>query len=135
MYFLGNNNMNRHHHQSGMSVIGMLVIGIMVGFFAMCAIRMVPPYMEYLTVKEVVTKVATEKAAGDVTIPNIRRRIANLFNTNQVYALSPRDVKVYRKEGKTYIDASYEVRVPVAGKIGAIMNFDDLKFVVGKPAS
>ena len=125
--------MNVRHRQSGMSYIGMLLIGIMVGFFVMCALRMVPPYMEYLTVKEVVTKVATEHAAGDVTIPDIRRRIANLFNTNQVYALSPRDVKVYRKDGKTYIDANYEVRTPVAGRIDAIMSFDDLKLLVGKP--
>ena len=125
--------MNVRHRQSGMSYIGMLIIGIMVGFFAMCAIRMVPPYMEYLTVKEVVTKIATEQAAGDVSIPDIRRRIANLFNTSQIYALSPRDVKVYRKDGKTYIDASYEVRTPVAGRIDSIMSFDDLKLVVGKP--
>ena len=117
-----------------MSVIGMLSIGIMVGFFAMCAIRMVPPYLEYLTVKEIITKVATEKAAGDVTIPDLRRRIDNMFNTNQIYAITSREVKVYRKDGKTYIDASYEVRIPIAGRIDSIMNFDDLKFVVGMPA-
>jgi hypothetical protein len=126
--------MNMRHRQSGMSVIGMLIIGIMVGFFAMCAIRMVPPYLEYLSVKEIITKVATEKVAGDVTIPDLRRRIDNLFNTNQIYALAPRDVKVYRKDGKTYIDASYEVRTPVAGRVDSIMNFDDLKFLVGIPA-
>ena len=117
-----------------MSVIGMLTIGIMVGFFLMCAIRMVPPYLEYLSVKEIITKVATEKAAGDVNIPDLRRRIDNLFNTNQIYALAPRDVKVYRKDGKTYIDASYEVRTPVAGRVDSIMNFDDLKLLVGRPA-
>jgi hypothetical protein len=126
--------MNMRHRQSGMSVIGMLIIGIMVGFFAMCTLRMVPPYIEYLSVKEIITKVATEKAEGDVTIPDLRRRIDNLFNTNQIYALAPRDVKVYRKDGKTYIDASYEVRTPVAGRVDSIMNFDDLKFVVGMPA-
>ena len=127
--------MNMRHRQSGMSVIGMLSIGVMVGFFAMCAIRMVPPYLEYLSVKEIITKVATEKASGDVTIPQIRRRIENLFNTNQIYALAPRDVKVFRKDGKTYIDASYEVRTPVAGRVDSIMNFDDLKLVVGIPAT
>ena len=126
--------MNMRHSQSGMSVIGMLAIGIMVGFFVMCGVRMIPPYMEYLTVKQIVGKVASEKAAEDVTIPDLRRRIANLFNTNQIYALQPRDVKVYRKDGKTYVDASYEVRTPVAGKVSAIMNFDDLKFIVGDPA-
>jgi len=124
--------MNMRHRQSGMSAIGMLAIATMIGFFVMCGVRMVPPYLEYLTVKQLVTKVATEKAAGDVTISALRLRIANLFNTNQIYALQPRDVKVYRKDGKTYIDASYEVRTPVAGKVDAIMNFDDLKFIVGE---
>ncbi len=125
--------MKMRHRQSGMSVIGMLVIAIMVGFFAMCAMRMVPPYMEYLTVKKIVSETATEFDAGEGTIPDLRRRISNLFNTNQIYALSPRDVKVYRKEGKTYIDASYEVRTPVFGRIDSIMNFDDLKYQVGEP--
>jgi hypothetical protein len=126
--------MKMRHRQSGMSVLGMLVIAIMLGFFAMCAMRMTPPYMEYLTVKKIVSETATEETDGAVrTIPDIRRRIGNLFNTNQIYALSPRDIKVYRKEGITYIDASYEVRTPVFGRIDSIMNFDDLKYVVGEP--
>jgi hypothetical protein len=125
--------MKMRHRQSGMSVLGMLVIAIMLGFFAMCAMRMTPPYMEYLTVKKIISETASEAEAGERTIPDIRRRIANLFNTNQIYALSPRDIKVYRKEGITYIDASYEVRTPVFGRIDSIMNFDDLKYVVGEP--
>ena len=43
--------MNTRQRQSGMSIPGILVIMIMVGFFVMCAIRMAPPYFEYLSVK------------------------------------------------------------------------------------
>lgn len=125
--------MKMRHRQSGMSVIGILIIAVMLGFFVMCAMRMLPPYMEYLSVKKIVSETATEFDAGEGTVPDLRRRIGNLFNTNQIYALSPRDVKVYRKEGKTYIDANYEVRTPVFGRIDAVMKFDDLKFVVGEP--
>jgi hypothetical protein len=125
--------MKIRNRQSGMSVIGMLIIAVMVGFFAMCALRMTPPYMEYLTVKKIASETASEFDPGERTIPDIRRRISNLFNTNQIYALSPRDVKVYRKEGITYIDASYEVKIPIVGRIDALMNFDDLKYVVGEP--
>jgi hypothetical protein len=125
--------MKMRHRQSGMSAIGMLVIVTMLGFFAMCAMRMIPPYMEYLTVKKIVAETATDFDAGERTVPDVRRKIANLFNTNQIYALSPRDVKVYRKKGKTYIDAGYEVRTPVFGRIEAVMNFDDLIYVVGEP--
>jgi len=124
--------MNMRNRQSGMSIIGMLIIGVMVGFFAMSALKIVPAYMEYLTVKQVVSRTASEFEASTVTIPELRRKIANLFNTNQVYALSPRDVKVYRQKGKTYIDAGYEFRTSIFWRIDAVVKFDDLKYTVGE---
>lgn len=124
--------MNMRKRQAGMSIPGMLAIAIMVGFFVMCAIRMVPSYFEYLTVKEIVTKVATEFDSEQDTIADIRRKLANLLNTNQVYGIQPREIEVFRKDGKTYIDARYEVRIPVMGRIDAVMNFDDLEFQAGQ---
>jgi hypothetical protein len=118
--------------QAGMSIPGMLVIAIMVGFFVMCGLRMAQPYFEYLSVKEIISKIAREYDPKTETVGDIRRSIANLFNTNQIYELQPKDVEVYRKDGKTYIDASYEVRVPVAGRIDAVMKFDDLLYVAGE---
>ena len=125
--------MNTRQRQLGMSMPAMLIIAIMVGFFVMCAIRLAPPYFEYLSVKEIVGKVASEPGADEKSVAEIRRKIDSLFNTNQIYELQSKDVQVYRKEGKTYIDASYEVRKPVAGNIDAVMKFDDLMYTVGSP--
>jgi len=105
----------------------------MVGFFVMCAIRMAPPYFEYLSVKEIVSSVAMEHEPQTQSIGQIRRKLDNMFNTNQIYELDPADVEVYRKSGKTYIDANYEVRVPVMGRIDAVLKFDDLLYVAGNP--
>lgn len=121
--------------QLGMSYLGMFLIALMVGFFVMNIIRMAPPYFEYLSVKEIIQKVALESDPETRTIGEIRRRIANLFNTNQIYKLHPKDVEVYRKDGKTYIDANYEVRLPVMGRIDSVMKFDDLLYVVGSPVA
>mgnify|MGYP000176859864 CR=1 FL=1 len=125
--------MNLRNRQSGMSFIGMMIIVIMVGFFVMCGIRMIPRYLEFVTVKEIVTKIATAPDAEELTVSEIRQKIANVFNTNQIYDLKPRDVEVYRKEGKTYIDAGYEVRVPVMGRIEALLNFNELVVIAGQP--
>lgn len=123
--------MNTRQSQAGMSVPGMLLVAAMVGFFIMCAVRMVPHYFEYLSVREIITTIARDHDADEETISDIRRRIATVFNTNQIYDLKHKDVEVFREKGETYIDASYEVRVPIMGRIDAIMNFDDLKFVAG----
>lgn len=120
--------------QGGMSIPGMLVIAAMVGFFVMCALKMVPHYFEYLSVREIITTIATDHNPEEEDISDIRRRIETVFNTNQIYDLAPKDVEVYRKKGVTYIDARYEVRVPIVGSIDAVMNFDDLEMQAGNRA-
>lgn len=123
--------MKLRQQQSGMSLLGMLTIAIMVGFFVMCGLKMGPSYFEYLTIRDVVTRVATEHDPATDTIADIRRKLANLFNTNQIYGLKPTDIEVFRRDGKTFIDASYEARVPLFGKIDAVIRFDDLEREAG----
>ncbi|MBT4521718.1 MAG: DUF4845 domain-containing protein [Halieaceae bacterium] len=123
------------HRQTGMSLPGLLSIAVMVGFFILCLIKLGPQYMEYLSVKKVVTTVATEKASEDVAIRDIRRRIADLFNTNQIRGLKSKEVKIYRKNGRMYIDANYESRVNIVGSVDAVWRFEDLKILVDHSGS
>jgi len=125
--------MNTRHNQRGMSIPGMLSIAIMVGFFIMCIIRMAPPYFEYLSVRNIIEQVVMEHEPQTESIGQIRRKISNMFNSNQIYELQPKEVEVFRKDGKTFIDASYEVRIPVMGRIDAVLKFDDLMYVTGNP--
>jgi hypothetical protein len=123
--------MKLRHKQSGMSFLGMLTVAIMVGFFVMCGLKMGPSYFEYMTVKDVVTRVASEHNPDVDTIADIRRKLDNLFNTNQIYGLKPSEIDVFRKDGKTWIDANYEARIPLFGKIDAVIRFDDLELQAG----
>jgi hypothetical protein len=123
--------MKSRHQQAGMSLLGMLCIAVMLGFFVMCGLKLAPSYFEYLSVKEIMSKVSGEQDPANHRISDIRLRIANLLNTNQVYGIKPQEVEVFREKGKTYIDASYEVRIPVMWRIDAVMKYDDLKYEVG----
>ncbi len=125
--------MRLRQRQAGMSLWGMLVIAIMVGFYVLCAVKLIPIYTEYLSVKEIVTKVAREHQPGTTTTGQMRRRLDNLFNTNQIYGLKPSEVEIYRKGGKTFIDANYEGRVTIAGQLDVVLRFDDLLLVAGQP--
>ena len=120
-------------HQSGMSILGILGILLMLGFFAMCIIRMSPPYFEYMSVKRIVAEIVTAPGIEDEGNSEIRRKIATNFNTNQIYELDPKDVEIYQKNGKTYVDANYEVRQPVMWRIDSVLKFDDLLFEIGNP--
>lgn len=119
--------------ESGMSLLGTLCVLFILGFFVMCFIRMAPPYFEYLTVKNIISKVAVETDPAVETITGIRRKIVNVFNSNQIYQLKPQDIEIYRSKGKTYIDGDYEVRLPLVWRIDAVLKFDDLLYQVGNP--
>jgi len=125
--------MNTRQRQSGMSMLGMLSILLMVGFFVLCGIRIIPPYIEYLSVRDIISRMAIETDAATESPSDIRRKLANIFNTNQIYELEYKDVEIYQKSGKTYIDANYEVRLPIAWRIDAVLKLDDLLYEVGNP--
>jgi hypothetical protein len=94
---------------------------------------MAPPYFEYLSVKSIIEQIVMEHDQQTESLGDIRRSIANMFNTNQIYELQPKEVDVFRKDGKTFIDARYEVRLPIMGPIDAVLRFDDLIYVTGNP--
>ena len=119
--------------QSGMSIPGILAIMIMVGFFVMCGVRMAPPYFEYLSVKKILSDIAVEHNAETLSIRQIRLKLSNIFNSNQIYELDYKDVEIFRKNGKTYMDGNYEVRLPVMGRIDMVLKFDDVFYVMGNP--
>ncbi len=125
--------MKTRKHESGMSLLSALCVLFLLGFIAVCFIRMAPPYFEYLTVKSIISKIAMDADSADETNATIRRKIASVFNSNQISELPPGDVEVYRSQGNTYIDANYEVRLPIVWRIDAVLKFDDLLYRVGDP--
>lgn len=118
--------------QRGMGLLGFLTIAIMVGFFVMSAIRIAPGYIEYLTVRDIVIRVAGEFSENEDTIADIRRSLAAYLNTNQVRDIDPRDIIIERRSGEIVIDAGYEERIPLVWRIDAVVKYDDLEFVAGE---
>ncbi|MEO1078079.1 MAG: DUF4845 domain-containing protein [Pseudomonadota bacterium] len=124
-----------HRRQRGIGLLGMLIIAVMVGFFVMSAIRISPGYFEYLSVREVVIRVAEEYDPNADTFTDIRSKLADYFNTNQIKALNPREIGLSREEGKVVINANYELRIPLVWRIDAVVKYDDLVFIAGETYS
>lgn len=124
--------MNNHKYQSGMSVPGIFSVVVMVGFFALCIIRMAPPYFESLTVRSIVEGVVDDPEMEEFSTSQIRRKLETEFNTNQILEVEGKDIEIYRRKGATFIDASYEVRMPIFWRIDAVLKFNDMHYELGK---
>ena len=110
----------------GFNIWAMSINLLLLGALLVMALRIVPTYMEYLTVRDLITRAAQEYDPRNETVTDLKVRLAKLLNTNQVYDTSIDDIEVYRERGVVVIDANYEKRFPLFWILDGVMKFDDL---------
>lgn len=118
-----------------MGLLGMLLIAVMVGFFVTAAVKIAPGYVDYLAMRDIAIRVAEEYDEDRDTFSTLRRKFADFMNTNQIYAIQPKDIKFRREKGKVIIDAGYEQRIPLFWRVDMVMRYDDLVYVAGEKYS
>ena len=82
--------------------------------------------MEYLTVKDLIARVAAEHDRQTDTVTDLRTRLGKLLSTNQIYDTRIEEIAIYRERGVIVIDASYEKRFPLFWSLDGVIVFDDL---------
>ena len=110
----------------GFNIGAMSINLLLFGALLVLALRIVPTYMEYLSVRDLITRAAQEYDSRNETVSDLKNRLAKLLNTNQIYDTSIDQIEVYRERGVVVIDASYEKRFPLFWVLDGVMKFDDL---------
>ena len=121
--------MNSRFKQSGVSLIGVVLIVALFAFFLTVMLRLVPTYMNGRAVKTALEGVV-ESSNASQSLRDVNKRLVNAFTTNQIVGIAPREVKVYRDKGAIMIDARHEVRTSLFEGIDAVLMFDDLVFTI-----
>jgi type II secretory pathway pseudopilin PulG len=116
--------MRMRAQQTGMSMLGILVIVGLFSFFVTVLIRLLPPYMEGRAVKTAIEGVAAATNAQQ-SLGEVGKRLAGSFTTNQIEGITPSEVKIYRDKGKIIINANYELRTPLFEGVDAVLMFQD----------
>ena len=98
----------------------------LLSMILLIALRVVPSYMDYLTVKDLIARVAAAHNRQTDTVTDLRMRLGKLLTTNQIYDTRIEDVAIYRERGVIVIDASYEKRFPLFWILDGVIVFDDL---------
>jgi len=116
----------RRRRVQGFNIWAVSINLLLLGALLVMALRVVPSYMEYLTIKDLITRAADEYDPRSETVTDLRVRLAKLLNTNQIYDTSIDDIEVYRERGAIVIDANYEKRFPLFWILDGVMKFEDL---------
>jgi hypothetical protein len=110
--------------QSGMTLIGFIIVLGFVIFLSFIGMKIAPIYLEYYSVVSAMNGVAKEKGSARLSPYNIRVRVLNrLYVSYSAENVKERDIKLVRRKG-VYLRIAYDVRKPVIGNLDVIATFD-----------
>ena len=110
--------------QSGMTLIGFIIVLSIVLFMSFIGMKIAPIYLEYYSVVSAMNGVASERGSARMSPFDIRAKILNrLYLSYSAENVHEQNIKLVRRNG-VYLRIAYEVRKPVMGNLDVIATFD-----------
>jgi cell division protein FtsL len=115
------------HKQRGLTMISWVIILSLVGIQAVLGMRIVPVYMNYYSVKNIMEEMKNDPSLKGANNEALRIAINKRLNINSIYDLQ-KDTdafKFVRAGEKTKIILHYESRGPIYGNLEFVATFDN----------
>ena len=84
----------RHGAQRGMTVIGMLLLLVVLGFMALVAMKVVPMYIQYYTIKSTVESIRKDPQLAQMSPTEIHTAIQKRFDIGYVDQIKAQDLRI-----------------------------------------
>ena len=121
--------------QRGISLTGLVLVLMVLGLFAVLAIKVVPSFLEYRSVRDGIVRA---KAAGGSTV-EMQQAFDKFAEINDVDAVRGRDLVISRDGASPEISFAYEKRIPLMEKVTLVIDYegttDASGAVAAKPAA
>ncbi len=112
------------HRQRGMTPIGWVLVFLLIAFFALIALKLIPIYIESFSVGSVIADLKNEPGISSMTSREIISIVEKRLEINNVYGVSADDIYVEKGRGTMIISADYEVRKNMLGNVDILVSFD-----------
>jgi len=117
--------------QAGISATGFIIILLIIGFFTMIALKLLPVYFENFKIKSVLESLKDESGISEKTNIQIGNIIAHRFIIENIDRVKSDQVKIRHDRTKVLIDLDYEVRNHLIGNVDLVASFEDRVEIAG----
>ena len=98
----------RWKNQQGITVIGILLVMIVIGFVALIGMKVVPMYIQYFTVRSSIESIRKEPQLAQMSSTDIQAAIQKRFDIGYVDNITARALKIRNDRGGRVLDLSYQ---------------------------
>jgi Tfp pilus assembly protein PilE len=115
--------MIKRKQQRGITMIGMLFVGIIIVFVALVAMKLIPAYTEFLTIQKILKDIGSEAGAKSMSNANIRERFEKRAGVDNITTVKPADLTISRESGQTVVSVEYSFQTPLVANVSLLVDF------------
>lgn len=118
----------------GMTLMSFVMVLIVVGFFALVAMKLFPMYSENFNLKGVMKEYAAQPNSASIPPAQMHTELNRRFGIAYVSSVKKEHIKLVREGGVSKLNIAYEVRVPLFGNLDVVGKFDHTVDLTGRPS-
>ena len=105
------------NQQQGMTTIGLLLVLVVIALIVLTAIKIIPIYMENITIKTVLTALKDDQRVDAKSKAAVWDSLKKRLYINEVRLIKREHVEITRGNGRTTVTITYESRRPYLGPL------------------
>ncbi len=110
---------NMRRTQRGLSLIGVLFIGLIVVVLLLLGAKLVPAIVEYIAIERAVQKVKSE---GN-TVGEIRSAFERYATIDDIKSITAKDLDITKEGDRVVISYAYTYNIPVMDNVRLVIDF------------
>ena len=117
--------------QRGISLVGLIVLIAILGFFGVLGMKIVPTYTEY---RSIMNGIELAKKNG-TTVKEIQDSFNKSAEVGYISSISGRDLIIERQGGEFEISFEYEKKIPLFGPASILLEYNGTTAKAGQKKS
>jgi len=114
----------RPKRQQGIGITGWMFIIAVALFFALLGMKMVPRYLQYYSIVQVMESIARDPTLEEAGARDLKKAFYRRIDINGVYDFPKKGLTIDRSRDEgTVMRVDYEVREPMVGNVDVVMHF------------
>lgn len=110
--------------QRGLSFGGFVFGAFLLVVCAIFGFRLIPAYIQDATIKNTFNEIARDPNLQNATPQDIRKSFDRHSGVDNITAINSNDIEISSNGGSPVLSASYTVKIPVAGNISLLLEFN-----------
>jgi hypothetical protein len=105
--------LDRARKQQGLSFISLLAYFALGGIVVLLALKLIPVYLEYFSIKKVLASMSISEEVKTGTVGDIRRSFEKRSQIDNIVAIKAADLEITKEGGDAVVSAAWQQEVPL----------------------